>query len=692
MSPSLQIAFTGLGTILADDGYYNGSTLINTWSTTKPNKVESSNGLYAASGTTIDLGSASNTLKGKAKTKLSSANDINLALSLGFVNAGSIKAAAGNDELIGDADAQIKSAPGGCVNLTGTVGLANVGSIDLGDGKNNVSGKANSKIDGSAAGLANVGISLGLINLFGAIKTGTDKDTIDGNAKTELKNASEAGLISISGALGLSNLLATIDTGAGDDRINGTAKAEIETAPSGSPANISLALGLLNLGGINTGAGKDTINGKAEAEIKTGGALLGNLSAALGLLNIFSIDTGSDNDKITGEAEARIDAGPGECTISGGDFLQGVVNFIGDQFGGSAANVAWSVLSPLDAPEYSSLLSANYSPNLINGSVGIGLLNGGLITMGEGNDAISGKSKATIKSTGTISILNASIAAGMLNAGAIDLGGGSNSLEGSASASTSQKQSLSLINAGLAIGLANANPFCSGASITAVGSSGEQKLTGKAEVTLKDVELSAELLSGAAAVGIANGFDSSIDLGNGDTKINGSATATATSVNTALFGIGLAAGLLNAGSITTGSGKDVITGSGSGSIASGSTLDLYAGIANFGTIATGAGNDIVDALIGGFYGCGTVDLGADDDILKGFGSGAFLGGDGEDLLTLNNVIAGSPVTYTVSVLDGNGFYQISDGLQTMNVSGFEKITTSIGIADLSSFAGSSVSV
>ena len=120
-----------------------------------------------------------------------------------------------------------------------------------------------------------------------------------------------------------------------------------------------------------------------------------------------------------------------------------------------------------------------------------------------------------------------------------------------------------------------------------------------------------------------------------------------------------------------------------------SGIDLYAGIANFGLIATGKGNDTVDALTGGFFGFGLTDLGEDNDTLKGFGSGFFDGGAGTlDLLTLN---VGTPITYNVSNLVG-GFYEISYGSVTMNVTNFEKITTSTGIADLSTFAGSTVTV
>ena len=136
----------------------------------------------------------------------------------------------------------------------------------------------------------------------------------------------------------------------------------------------------------------------------------------------------------------------------------------------------------------------------------------------------------------------------------------------------------------------------------------------------------------------------SIDTGNGNDNINGSGSGTGNSSNY---------GIYNTGSIDTGNGNDSITGSGSGS-------DSYYnyGIYSSGSIDTGEGNDTVNALVGGFGGSGTTNLGIDNDTLKGFGSGNFNGGDGTD-----------------KILFGEGSYTISDGVINgiMNVTSFEAI-------------------
>ena len=80
-------------------------------------------------------------------------------------------------------------------------------------------------------------------------------------------------------------------------------------------------------------------------------------------------------------------------------------------------------------------------------------------------------------------------------------------------------------------------------------------------------------------------------------------------------------------------------------------------------ISSGVG---VDALGGG----GTVDLGRGDDVLRGFGSGSFIGGSGLDALTF------SSGTYRIEDVEGQrGVFQITiDSLEpspVMNVVGFE---------------------
>jgi hypothetical protein len=104
------------------------------------------------------------------------------------------------------------------------------------------------------------------------------------------------------------------------------------------------------------------------------------------------------------------------------------------------------------------------------------------------------------------------------------------------------------------------------------------------------------------------------------------------------------------GAINTGEGKDLITSSN--------------GIENDGTINTGNGADFIIAN-GGFKGMGYVFLGEGEDYIKGFGSGDFYGGNGNDILEL------TPGSYTFGISPAGGNFA-KDGI-IMNTVGFEKL-------------------
>ena len=77
-----------------------------------------------------------------------------------------------------------------------------------------------------------------------------------------------------------------------------------------------------------------------------------------------------------------------------------------------------------------------------------------------------------------------------------------------------------------------------------------------------------------------------------------------------------------------------------------------------------------DALVGGWAGGGRADLGAGNDVVRGFGSGTFDGGLGTDALTFN---AG---TYSIErVVGQRGVFQVTLASQldspVMTVSDFE---------------------
>jgi hypothetical protein len=186
-------------------------------------------------------------------------------------------------------------------------------------------------------------------------------------------------------------------------------------------------------------------------------------------------------------------------------------------------------------------------------------------------------------------------------------------------------------------------------------------------------------------------YNSTFNTGDGNDTIEGSGIK----------------GISNEGLIDTGNGKDIITGNGKsyegGGIFNFSTIDtgddddsIIASIIvevgfpnraleNFGSIETGNGDDIItstgviynegvintgngkDSIIadGGFDGSGNVFLGNGKDELKGFGSGEFSGGNGNDTLELTSG------TYTV----GRWYTAVTftKGSSIMIASEFEKL-------------------
>ncbi|MBD2473094.1 hypothetical protein [Nostoc sp. FACHB-145] len=147
--------------------------------------------------------------------------------------------------------------------------------------------------------------------------------------------------------------------------------------------------------------------------------------------------------------------------------------------------------------------------------------------------------------------------------------------------------------------------------------------------------------------------------GTGNSGIgNGGIINTGTG-NDTIIGTGSSSGISNSGIINTGTGNDTITATGS-----------FSRIDNSGTIRTEAGNDIVDALTGGFVGNGSILVGDGNDIVKGFGSGLFDGGNGKDQLLFDSG------TYTLSgSANSSGFYTISYGATDMLVQNFELISS-----------------
>jgi len=219
------------------------------------------------------------------------------------------------------------------------------------------------------------------------------------------------------------------------------------------------------------------------------------------------------------------------------------------------------------------------------------------------------------------------------------------------------------------------------------------------------------LLTGAGSVGVNNQSKflagSGLDTIKADAGLHGLINGSATNT-TAVFNTGAGAdradfssvdghGIENYGTITMGldteADKDVLTGS-----SAGHPLVLPApfydpnkfGIFNKGTINFGGGKDVVDALLGGFGGGGTYNLGwtktvagkttqdTDVDVVNGFGAGTFNGGGGRNAITLP---AGD---YTINYNTATGHKPIS---LTDLASGALTKTGSTAVMTFNSFDG-----
>jgi hypothetical protein len=193
-----------------------------------------------------------------------------------------------------------------------------------------------------------------------------------------------------------------------------------------------------------------------------------------------------------------------------------------------------------------------------------------------------------------------------------------------------------------------------------------------------------QIIGSAIGSGINVNSQSIIDTGNGNDAITGIGSHGVSNhfiINTGdgddkITGIGT---IFNSGTMDTGAGNDEITGTSANtgiSTSSDSIIDTgdgddkitgtgNIGISNNGIIKTGNGQDSIIAD-GGFNGIsGSVFLENDKDYLKGFGSGFFDGGDGEDTLELTS---GSYIFW----ISAAGVAFIKNNI-TMRTVGFEKL-------------------
>jgi hypothetical protein len=173
------------------------------------------------------------------------------------------------------------------------------------------------------------------------------------------------------------------------------------------------------------------------------------------------------------------------------------------------------------------------------------------------------------------------------------------------------------------------------------------------------------------STGLHNYYNATINTGNGKDMIIGI-------VWTEYYGCSI----YNGGSIETGDDDDYISSYGKfenyGIVSLGdgddrleASTNNYEAINNNGSIYTGKGKDslIADggAYNGDFAGTGNVFLGEGEDYLKGFGTGYYEGGDGEDSLELPQ---GS---YSIIISSSYVHFIRSEDNINMQTSGFEKL-------------------
>ena len=213
--------------------------------------------------------------------------------------------------------------------------------------------------------------------------------------------------------------------------------------------------------------------------------------------------------------------------------------------------------------------------------------------------------------------------------------------------------------------------------------------------TFVGINLAFSTLNTGEGNDIIAGTGGTIGLGNYDTTFNtGDGNDTITG-HCNEYGVGI----YNAGFINTGDGNDVINGIHGGLIlagiqnadgiintGNGDDIITTSGLLdNYGTIDTGDGNDSI-ITEGGFvstWGLGNMFLGEGDDYIKGFGTGDFYGGNGNDTLEL------TPGTYTVGIWDRVTF---SKGNSLMLASEFEKLKAGSTIYDFTSLTAGQIIV
>ncbi|MEH2247038.1 hypothetical protein [Nostoc sp.] len=332
-------------------------------------------------------------------------------------------------------------------------------------------------------------------------------------------------------------------------------------------------------------------------------------------------------------------------------------------------------------------------------AIGIDILTGGFISPRSGNDIVEGTGAGRI---GIGDSIRGGNAIGIANRGSLNTGNGKDAISGTATGGIGSQDfdyapgdggnATGIVNTGsLNAGDANdtitgkgtggigGEAFAVGDGGTGIGFSNSGKLdTENGEDTIIGTGIGGDGGSGiagegdsGAGIGIQNIKDGTITTGWGKDTITGYGNTYG--VNSTSYGI------FNDGIIDTGNGSDKLTGQATATIG----VTAY-GIYGQGIIKTGDGNDsliatsILDGVqqkvsIGGGI---KIALGTGDDYFKGFGEATVDGGDGFDTLDLrafnrsellvSGVTSGNPLKSANITFNNNG------NSISLSTTGFEK--------------------
>jgi hypothetical protein len=380
-----------------------------------------------------------------------------------------------------------------------------------------------------------------------------------------------------------------------------------------------------SLGTINTGDGNDTIAGT-----NTNGA---SFVSGIRMQDTVKIDTGKGNDIITGtglgggifQYEGFWNTGEGDDIINGSSISPG--------FG-------FIIHMPIDTGDGNDTITGT-GGNVHDGDgipdYSVGFSTFDLIYTGNGNDIITGIAT------------NADYSTGIANSGIIDTGNGENIITGTGTTYGIINYDFSIINTG------NSKD-----SLISHG-----KFTNYGGIFLEDgndsLTASTSFPNGRALENL--GF---IGTGDGNDIIITSASI-----------------IYNEGVIETGNGDDSIIVDGGIDDLTGTSYGIYN---KGGAINMGDGNDSIIANEGfksAENSSGAWFLGEGDDYIKGYGSGDFYGGNGNDTLEL------TPGTYTVGIWDR---VTLSKGNSLMLASEFEQLKAGSTIYDFTSLTAGQIIV